>query len=333
MTPYYSLNNIPQDIPPFASLVGLDDCILGVGDVFVKDYRTHQGHGTYEMKDMGTHILSSFDGYMSSIVLKKPMTDKEYIEYLYSFRDYNFQLSFSHSALLPNSTTTYSSFSIDIDYTYYPIFDDHGGSVTYNTAKYLAPPSRCLLNNAFISGHGTVANRLEHVWFEVNSISGATYDPTGIAHYTDHSKTFLLFGQVLMGSNVFFRRVDIWERELYIDDNGNTVYFSKGLSDEINEGFGYLGRGLQIFIPEMKVVVPHTSYGFNFHQTHQCNFVQWYDPQYYGAGEVNAMWTFTFDGVDYDSYFNVVRTSLQTTGASISASSTVKDSYFNFLDE
>ena len=326
MIPSYSLNNIPQDIPPFASLAGQDDCVNGYDNVFVTNYSDYEN--IVNMKDMGTHYIDSYYGLYGAIILKKSMTEKEYIEYLYSLRDYNWNFDISHSATrnandnIPDNDIT-SSFNIQLDYTLYPIFDNHSNDVNYNTAEYLAPPARCLLNN---NTNGSVRD-LEHTWLKINSLSGAER-VTNLSNTYGVNKTFLVLNDWYGGNYIFFRRVNIWARD-YWSDGTNHGYFHNANTEAEREPFGYLGTGLVLTLPYFHVRVPYTANGQIYHLSHTCSFSTYYGNNIYGN---DTPWVFTFDGEDYTSYFNTIVGLWDTNSHSASASVSTTESYFNFLD-
>lgn len=326
----YSLNDIPNEIPPFQSLAGQDDCIYGFGDVFVNYYDELTG-SPIELVDTGNNYIANDYGVGGALILKNSMTDKEYIEYLYSLRHYDFNLNLVYSASKGSqSSNNYrsSSFNINLNYTLYPILDDHAGEPTFSTAEYIAPPARCLLNNRINKGQ---VGAFESAYIHFDSFSGADEIKKNMTSSDYQSnKTFILSDNWTYGNYLFFRRVNIWEKEYYSDGNYG-YWFWDATTDEEREPFNFLGTGLALNFPAFTVSVPYYDSNTSryYHDNHRCSLCYYYGNPQSNSGR-DASWSFTFDGVDYQSYFNVLygTWSNRTTSCAI----TTADSYFTFLN-
>jgi hypothetical protein len=329
MIPSYSLSNIPQDIPPFVSLAGQDDCANGYGDVFVNYFDEDTGY-PIELVDTGNAYLASGYGMGGSIILKKSMTDREYIEYLYSLRDYNWSMSLGYSVSSGEPDSSWyrsSSFNIGLNFSVYPIFDNHSGSPTFNTADYLAPPARCLLQNSI--NQANYYNQSAYI--HINSMSGIDEALTGVMTDSQYrsNKIYLLNNNWQYGNTLFFERVNIWERDYYSVDN-YPYYFQYANTDAERAPFGFVGTGLALSMPTFHITVPYfyEPQSRYYHDIFKCNFATYFNNLDVTGGD--APWYFSFDGVDYQSYFNI--TGGIWGDSTTSASITTADSYFNFLD-
>ena len=330
MIPTYSLNNIPQDIPPFVSLAGQDDCVNGYHDVFVNYYDDETGY-PIQLTDTGNAYLASLYGIGGAIILKKSMTDKEYIEYLYSLRDYSWDMSLSASVSTGEPSDTWyraNSFNVSLNFSVYPIFDNHNGSPTFDTADYLAPPARCLLQNSINQAN----YNNQSAYIHINSMSGIDEVLTGTMTDSHHrsNKNYLLNNNWQYGNTLFFERVNIWERDYY-SANGYANYFHNAETDDERAPFGFLGTGLLLSMPTFYVTAPYysTDQSRYYHDFFKCDFSTFYNNPDFNDGR-DIPWNFSFDGVDYQSYFNVfggLWTERTTTGTI-----TTDESYFNFLD-
>ena len=132
MIPYYDLNNIPNDVAPFQSIAGNDECVYGIPNYFLEDQNTH--YLGWEGYDHGTHA-SLYNGIA---VYQPNITLKEYIELLYSIKGYKIDADVSFSSQ-DFSQSTYT-WSFNFSANSYPVLNS-------DQTKYLAPASRCLINN------------------------------------------------------------------------------------------------------------------------------------------------------------------------------------------
>ena len=325
MIPSYPLASIPQDIPPFKSIAGVEDCFFSYSNLFVNYYDSLYGYPA-QMVDTGNAYIMDDYGLSGALIFKTTLSDKDYIEYLYSLRDYHWNLDISYTGEVGSSQLgnyRSSSFNIQLDFNYYPIFATSGGQYpSYNSAQYLAPPARCLLENSMNSRVGT--NQM--VWVNINSFSGAYEIAPNMTNRYGTNQTYILFNEWLYGTYLWLERVNIWEYE-YLPDHG---YFIYAQTDEDRAPFNFLGTGLLIQMPIFNVAVPYYDNNTSryYHDVHRCHFARYYSNT--TNTSVNAPWYLTFDGVDYQSYFNVAFSMMNT--ASLSASITANDSYFNFLD-
>ena len=222
MTPYYSLNDIPYDVEPFRSIAGRDDCMSSLRNYFIHD-TDHTGY------DHGTH--ASFD---NSIAIKTPdITTKEYIEILYGLRRLktDAEITFSGiSGLFSFSRRDYNwtvNFSLDM----LPVLSS-------DRSKYLAPASRCLINNRFNKRQANAYESAEIQFSSSSAVLGRPndYDPVS---YVDHLDAGSL-------GRVFPVLGNLWERK-YSSELG--INFDNYTGDDTSS-YGYLGKALIFSLPE-----------------------------------------------------------------------------------